>query len=247
MLAFNNQTAIKQKYVSRALLHQQNGDYMQDYGYWKNGKGSALGCLAEDATQPASILLEEANLPEALTYLMEQLFEKLPHEEYQRWAHRFISGIEVGTELAHVANRFVVWILSQEIAKRFEVSDYPEITGLGIQLTALYLRQIKGPACPDREWTDMMNQASRVASNINYAAAYSESPEALAATRAAYTLNYAARLPLLPQSGAYIITCAGNCGVDYKVMADQLIAILKGADGLKTQSNPKDKETRFSA
>lgn len=231
MLAYHNDASVKERLLARALAHQQEHHFVQNYSYWRDGKGSALGALAQKAKAPALHLQREAHIPEPLGLLMDEIFERLPVSKYEQFPHRFIKAIKVGADLSLVVSYFFTWLLSEELPKYFNTKQFPEIERAGKRTIGLYERKLTGnnPA-NTYEWADLGRETSRMMSQATLTAAYSKDYDTLAAARAAQTVNYIARAQSSTMSAMHVITCAANCGVNIELLADRLIKIVKSLE-----------------
>ena len=126
---------------------------------------------------------------------------------------------------------FFTWILSEELPKRFDTREYPEIERVSKRTIKLYERKIteNNPANP-YEWADAGRETSRVMAQAALAAAYSENHNTRMAVRAAQTVNYVVRSESSTLSAMHVITCAANCGINIELMADRLIKIVKSLE-----------------
>lgn len=222
MLTFNSNPAIKDKYVELALRHQKSHDYVQGYDFWNYGKGSAIGCLAEDGKEPCKTLEVQTGIPEALNTFANTLFEKLPDGEYQTWAHRYIASFGVGADATLTAHQFLEWLLVFEIPRRFDAEQFPQLARMGAKVAKLHEHKEQ---C-ELHWKAVAKEASAISANMTTLAAYRENVESLMAARAAYVIAYAARITYLPSAASYIINSACNCGINAEHLAANFLRII---------------------
>ena len=85
MLAFHNDPAVREQYLNRVAAHASADELLQGYGYWRGGKGCAVGCTIHGSTHKS--YETELGIPEEIAYLEDWLFERLPAEKAKEWAH----------------------------------------------------------------------------------------------------------------------------------------------------------------
>lgn len=245
MNAFNNDPKLRDAYVNRALTHEKADNYMQNRGYWKHGGGNPSGCLTQNNIS-APQELERIGIPQALTYLSDQIFEHLSEGKYQTWTHRYITAIKSGANLEPVASYFIVWLLTEEIQKRFDTKKYAELFRACNHIAKLHWRTIgeTGDMTP-QQWEEAIKIASRITKTLSYAAAYADTHDTLAGAYASYVVNYSARIMVTPTSGSLIISSAVKSGTSPEKMSDILLRIIKGLDRDITRSNAPVREGMF--
>jgi len=127
MIAYHNDPAIKAKYLGRVRAHQKADEIMQAYGYWKNGKGCAVGCtLHSDSHERYPI---ELGIPEELAYLEDHFFEILPAGAAKKWPARFLSAIKPGADLSRVYDLWSAWNLIDPVdgVIVYVTDDFPDV------------------------------------------------------------------------------------------------------------------------
>ena len=150
LLAYHDDPAIKAKYMAIVEGHRLADEIVQDYGYWEDGKGCAVGCtLHSDRHQDYET---ELGIPEVLAWLEDAIFEGMPVVASRRWPGRFLAAPEPGADLSLVWPRFAVWML------RSDDLGLPRIAGRGgkssiAQVVALHLRTIQGDHPSPEEWS----------------------------------------------------------------------------------------------
>ena len=108
MLAFLNDPAVKDIYLSRVRAHQE-ADELIHGKYWENGKGCAVGCTIHGSQHAKYETL--LGIPRVLAHLEDSLFESLPNGEAKVWPSRFLEAIPVGADLSRVLPKFLRWLL----------------------------------------------------------------------------------------------------------------------------------------
>jgi len=128
MIAYHGEAKIKRKYLSRIRAHAKADELLQSYGYWKNGKGCALGCCLH-ADAPHALYPTALGIPEELAYLEDHFFERLPLAVAKKWPARFLSAIKPGADLSRVYDLWSAWNLIDPIDGVITlVSDaYPDV------------------------------------------------------------------------------------------------------------------------
>ena len=109
MLAYHNDAKIKKAVVAEMAAHRKADSLLQDYGYWEDGKGCAVGCLikSDDHKEYET----RFGIPEQLALLEDGIFEGLPKELAQKWPERFLESITTGADLTRVWSHFAYWML----------------------------------------------------------------------------------------------------------------------------------------
>ena len=123
LLAFHSDPAIKAHYLARIHAHRVADELVQGYGYWKDGKGCAIGCTLHGSDH--SSYPREVGIPEELAYLEDALFEGLPVKHARAWPERLFNAIEPGADLSRVYDLWSAWNLTDpEHGVINLVSDY---------------------------------------------------------------------------------------------------------------------------
>jgi len=108
LVAFHGDPAIKEKYLARVMAHRAADEIVQGYGYWKNGKGCAVGCTIHGSDHRA--YETELGIPEALARVEDTIFEWLPAGEVAlNWPVDFLTAIQVGADLSSIVAEFFLW------------------------------------------------------------------------------------------------------------------------------------------
>src|SRR5690348_11350270 len=111
MKAYHGDAAVKEKYLARVRSHQAADELMQGYGYWRDGKGCAVGCTIHSESEPHKAYERELGIPERIAWLEDRLFERMPKEPARTWPERFLNAIPVGADLSNVWDQFMQWLL----------------------------------------------------------------------------------------------------------------------------------------
>jgi hypothetical protein len=127
MLAYHGDPKIKRKYLARVRAHQKADELLQGYGYWRNGKGCAVGCTVHCGDHGRYPV--ELGIPAEIAYLKDSIFDGMDKKLAQKWPARFLSAIKPGADLSRVYDLWCAWMLDDPIDGVItRVSDdYPEM------------------------------------------------------------------------------------------------------------------------
>lgn len=144
MLSFFGDQGLKNAVVERVQEHQRLDQILQGK-YWEQCddgvfRGCGIGCVTHSSDHMDFERLLQ--LPVALAYLYEHIFESLPGEDANAWPLRFIQAVPVGVDLDLVLPKFVHWILADPdgIRRHADAATRPIIG----TLTGMYARRIAG-------------------------------------------------------------------------------------------------------
>ncbi len=129
MLAYHSKPELKKHCINEMALHRKADTLLQGYGYWKNGKGCAVGCLVKGSNHEA--YETEFGIPQMLARLEDSIFEGLPTEEAKKWPERFLKAIKPGADLSLVGWQFLYWNLTENLV--LKDSDNAEVQKAIIQ------------------------------------------------------------------------------------------------------------------
>ena len=119
LIAWHNDPKLKRDTLAKMRAHRDADELVQNYGYWEDGKGCAVGCLVESDKHADYEPL--FGIPEALAHLEDMIFEGLSVEDAQTWPERFLNAIEPGADLSFVGWKFIGTAL-----RKLVVPDFPE-------------------------------------------------------------------------------------------------------------------------
>jgi hypothetical protein len=108
-LAYLNDPRIRAKYLRRVRAHGKADAILQNHGYWKDGKGCAVGCTLHSGNHYE--YETKLGIPVELAYLEDHFFEQLPVKVAREWPNRFLSAIKVGADLSRVYDFWSAWNL----------------------------------------------------------------------------------------------------------------------------------------
>lgn len=155
MLAYHNDEAIKEKYLSRVADHRAADELLQGYGYWKDGKGCAVGCTIHGGNHQA--YETELGIPATIAHLEDGLFERLPVDLARQWPERFLNAIRPGADLSKVTARFMVWLLvdpADGVIRFVQEERFAQQRTVIEQCADLWQRVIDGGSVSDDEWSN---------------------------------------------------------------------------------------------
>ena len=141
-VSYHGDPAIKAKYVERVRQHQIADGLVQGFGYWRDGKGCAVGCTLELPEGQHDRYEIELGLPEWLARLEDHLFETLPVDEATAFPLELLEAVEVGIskrQLEVVRDQFQIFWLERQITQVAH-DEFPGIV-TAIQNTITLLRQ----------------------------------------------------------------------------------------------------------
>ena len=115
MLAYHNDPALRDAVLAEIRQHMDADALIQGYGYWKNGKGCAVGCLLKSGNH---IEYEERfGIPVQLAHLEDTIFENLSKTESDAWPLRFMSAAQSGADLSLVAAKFTLFLVEEALSR----------------------------------------------------------------------------------------------------------------------------------
>ena len=161
LISFHGDPKIKAKYVDRVRAHQASDELIQGYGYWKDGKGCAVGCTLHRSTlhrggnpgdHPHTGYETELGIPIAIAHLEDHIFEALPMLEARGFPLQFLQSIPVGADLSGVIPRFLHWLM---VGPEDGIINFTAHQGVKdvIQLAGdLWKRVVDGDMVTQEEW-----------------------------------------------------------------------------------------------
>jgi hypothetical protein len=131
LLAYHGDPEVKRQFLARVRAHVKADQLMQGYGYWKDGKGCAVGCTVHlDSSGTAhQAYPRELGIPEELAYLEDHLFESLDVKRARAWPAQFLSAITPGADLSRVYDRWSAWNLIDPVdgVITLVTDDFPDV------------------------------------------------------------------------------------------------------------------------
>jgi hypothetical protein len=131
LLAYHGNPKLKRMFLARVRAHVKADQLIQGYGYWKDGKGCAVGCTVHlDLSGTAhQAYPRELGIPEELAYLEDHLFESLDVKRARAWPAQFLSAITPGADLSRVYGRWSAWNLIDPVdgVITLVTDDFPDV------------------------------------------------------------------------------------------------------------------------
>ena len=185
MIAYHNDSEIKTKYLERVAAHRAADELLTNYGYWKDGKGCAVGCTIHGSDHAA--YETELGIQRELAHLEDHLFESLSQAKALKWPERFLSAIKPGADLSGVADHFKHWLLvdDEHGVINYVADDHEEVQEI-VRRVAGYLAE----GATDDEWSAAESAARSAAESAARSAARSAAE--LAAESAAWSAAWSA-------------------------------------------------------
>jgi hypothetical protein len=210
MIAYHGRQSIKDDVLAKLAAHRAADELIQDYGYWRDGKGCAVGCTIEGSSHAK--YETEFGIPQALARIEDSIFEALPVAQARLWPERFMGAIQPGADLSLVVWKFLRRILDAGVTAGIsdpivapaihKVNDLLEILGNGGDISAAW-------AARAAERAEKAPESAPWAESV---AAWAESAAACAA-RAAACAERAAESATWAASAATCATCAASAAV----------------------------------
>ena len=111
LLAYHNDPKIKANIMAQLQAHHDADEIVQGV-YWTNGKGCAVGCIAETEENPHEACAEKCGGPLMLYILIDAVFEGLPNIKARAFPLKVMGAIEPGADLSRVGWKFQHWLLT---------------------------------------------------------------------------------------------------------------------------------------
>ncbi len=181
MIAFKNDESLKEKYLTRVQQHREADELVQNYGYWQDGKGCAIGCLAHKDTDAHSFLESEWDVDIRLLYLADTIFEGLPVAAARLWPERFTASIHSGSDTSLIHHQFCSWLLGE--SGLLAITDGNRASIDNVRL--LHARAANREDVTVAEWSAAAARAAESAASAAWSAAWSAASAASAASSAA--------------------------------------------------------------
>ena len=163
LIAFNGKPELKAFLLDQLAKHRAAERLLQGHGYWKGGKGCAVGCTLEAVSRfngnaervidfgRHSLYEPELGIPQVLARLEDRIFEALDHETALGWPERFASAITPSANLTMVWPRFALWLLSEELPQR---AKRKQTKASLADVAALYKEWIEGEMPVRERWVE---------------------------------------------------------------------------------------------
>lgn len=232
MQAYLNDPKIKESVLEQMESHRKADTLMQGYGYWKDGKGCAVGCLIHSGNHGE--YETRFGIPRVLARLEDRIFEGLPIEDAKKWPERFLSAISPGADLSMVWPKFAIFILTDPEFGVIKFAKKDKSKKSIQDVSDLYQRIVNGEKIDANVWLEARSNATDAYADADAAA----TAAADAATAAAYATAYAATAYAAAATAAAATAYAADATADatayarsrhYAALANRLIELLREA------------------
>ena len=155
------------KKLKTAMLRELTWHAVQDkivkgtYGDTRNNRdfrGCAIGCAVHSLariqkrhlnTSDHFLLQSELGIPAEIAFLMDGIFEMLPHDDAMLWPRRVIASIRPGADLAMVIPQFLLWVLADPETGSIVYSEAPETKRFIEAVIAVFEEWVKSGQRPN--------------------------------------------------------------------------------------------------
>jgi hypothetical protein len=110
LIAYHGRAADKAAILATLSRHREADALVQGYGYWKDGKGCAVGCTINSGDHAE--YEPRFGIPQALARLEDSIFEGLPVDLARQWPERFMGAIAPGADLSRLHWHLLHWLLT---------------------------------------------------------------------------------------------------------------------------------------
>lgn len=142
MLAYHSDEKLKQSVLAQMRAHREADTLVQGHGYWKDGKGCAVGCLIHSGDHAE--YESRFGISRFLARLEDGIFERLPVKEAREWPERFFDAAQTGADLSMVFYKFVHWMLADPQDGILRHVNTERIKKNVIKIATLYKQRIDG-------------------------------------------------------------------------------------------------------
>ncbi len=154
LLAFHGDPKIKAKYLTRVRAHRAADQLVQGYGYWRDGKGCAVGCTIHGDSH--TTYETELGIPWQIAVIEDDLFEAQPVELARTWPERFLKAIPVGADLSLVGKRWYAWLVRDLL----NLPELPEDAARAVRgMADLMDRSLAGDEPSATQWREAESAA----------------------------------------------------------------------------------------
>jgi hypothetical protein len=131
-LAYHANPRMKEEFLQRVRAHAAANEIVRDQGiFWKNGKGSAIGCTIHSCD--CEMYETITGIPVELACIAEGLFRSMAPDGAASFPTRFLEVIAPGAMLALVGSSFLRWLLTEELV----ACDHPRVAAAMNEITPL--------------------------------------------------------------------------------------------------------------
>ena len=112
LIAYHGNSAEKDAILAQLARHRKADALVQGYGYWKDGKGCAVGCTIKSGDHMQ--YEPQFGIPVAIARLEDAIFESLPVDLARQWPERLMNAVQPGQDLSRVHWHLMHWLLTDE-------------------------------------------------------------------------------------------------------------------------------------
>jgi hypothetical protein len=160
--AFYGNLAFKQHLVAQIRAQEQTGNFVQNGGYWTNGKGCPLGFLLDGGQVRFESIRVATGLPHMVVLIIDDFFDCLPSEAAQGATGDAFETIAVSADLSSIFDKFCLWLLTDPTWGAAHWSDEPSV----LEIAKLFTRALEGDVAPQEVWEAAREQALQARRSI---------------------------------------------------------------------------------
>lgn len=154
LLAFQGNPEIKKKYLERLEMHHANDEIVKG-GHWNNGKGCAVGCTLNGHN--IHDYENKLGIPIELAYLEDNIFQGLENDIYKDFPIRFLSSININSNLEMIFYKFIYWMLIDKDYGIIQFENSKESIHIIKNIANLFDRKINRENIEKEEWVNAYN------------------------------------------------------------------------------------------
>jgi len=110
LIAYHGREADKIKILRQLADHRAADELVQGYGYWRSGRGCAVGCTLHSNDHMEYEV--RFGIPVAIARLEDVIFEGLPVDLARAWPERLMTAVRPGSDLSRVHWHLLDWLLT---------------------------------------------------------------------------------------------------------------------------------------
>lgn len=162
--AFHGDAQLKEQLLDQVELHRKADEIVGGAYFEKTGgklQACGIGCIMHDPDGGHMAMAERLNIPPALVYLYEGIFEALPRGEQRQkdFPGQFLAAIEVGADLTNIWPRFAAWMMLDEEWGLAPKTENEEVKAICKRVGEAYQRMDAGEIISDEEADEIARAA----------------------------------------------------------------------------------------
>jgi len=216
VLAFHNDPAIKEKYISWVKAHYVQDEIIKGK-YWQDGKGCAVGCTVHSSKHDS--YETELGISWRWALAEDGIFEALPNDQAKEFPLQFLEAIPVGADTEIAFRKFIIWTIGDKkdgLLTVIKNTEYRNILERTLELyKQSFVREIK-----NSEWKKLESDAYASASAYAYAYASASAYAYASASASAYASASAS-------ASAYAYAYAYAIGGDIEKIKQERILLMR--------------------